>query len=227
MLQDDQITNKCQRFVWDSALDLRLIAMRDQGYTYPRIATLLGCPNDRICRRRYDLLRPKDDELETITQGAPYSPAEKERFKELYLQKTPVISMQEIAKLMGRSKNAICGLRKRLGLPKRPSIAERGVPNPYGPPNHNKRADGRPRAPKKATDQSGLDAALKNMEAATDAGFKDGGKTFAQLTTQCCRFIHGDPKKGDHRFCGAPTIPSKSWCQRHYKVVHRDDIHKV
>jgi len=227
VLHDKPPTNTCQKFVWDSLADMRLIRMREEGYTYPRIADLLGVPSEKICRNRYAKLRPRDEPLHYITQGRPYSDTEIEEFKAFYLQRDPVISMSDIGLKMGRSKNSMCSLRRRLNLPSRPRIAERGVRNPYGSPAHNKRADGRPRAPRKADDQSGFTAAITKLNTASEEGFPRGGKTFIELGSRDCRFISGDPRVGDHKFCGAPSVEGKSWCSHHYKVVYRDDVRKI
>lgn len=38
-----------------------------------------------------------------------------------------------------------------------------------------------------------------------------------------CRFIEGDPRRDlDWSFCGAPTLPGKSWCPEHAAIVFVD-----
>lgn len=35
-----------------------------------------------------------------------------------------------------------------------------------------------------------------------------------------CRYIHGDPKSADWRYCPADAVPGTSWCAAHYRAVH-------
>ncbi|MGE4527431.1 MAG: hypothetical protein AB7D00_03595 [Rhodospirillaceae bacterium] len=37
----------------------------------------------------------------------------------------------------------------------------------------------------------------------------------------CCRFIHGDPKSPDWRYCNAKAVRGTSWCEAHYRAVYR------
>jgi len=225
MLHDRQETNKCQKFYWDDEADRRLIRMRVEGYTFPRIANLLGVPSEKICRERYHKLRPDCD----LPPQAKWTEEQMRQFQALYEQREPMLSMDAIAKQIGRTKGSVCGLRRRMKLPHRPKIAEAGKRNPYGRPVHNKRADGRERAPKiKKERVIPTTLATLTLEEANAQGFENGGKTFVELGSSCCRFIKGDVRAGDHRFCGSKAIPGKSWCPGHYRVVYRgaSDLHQ-
>lgn len=39
--------------------------------------------------------------------------------------------------------------------------------------------------------------------------------TFADLQETDCKWIHGDPKRPDYRFCGKRRIKGSSYCQEH------------
>jgi GcrA cell cycle regulator len=41
-----------------------------------------------------------------------------------------------------------------------------------------------------------------------------------------CRWIVGDPQGADTLMCGDPTIPGKSYCERHCAVVYRPDAER-
>ena len=219
MLQDDsQQTNMCRAFVWDQDLDERLLHFREQGYTFPRIAQILECPSVDIVRKRYRKLVPltEADPTPAVT-GILYTDEEKLRFQALYAQQ-PRIAMSGIAEMLGRTKNSVCSLRRRLKLKSRPRVAESGKKNPYRPTN-NRRQDGKSLAPRKTPDPSDYNTAQANLEAAALQGFVNGGKTLLELGSRDCRFIDGDPRVGGHRFCGARTVEGKSWCAGHFAVV--------
>ncbi len=40
-------------------------------------------------------------------------------------------------------------------------------------------------------------------------------RTLQQLTGETCRWPHGDPQSPDFHFCGAETVPGKSYCEFH------------
>jgi hypothetical protein len=174
----------------------------------------MGIPSVDTVRKRIAKISPPTD------RDDAYNAAEKERFTQLYKEG---LSMNEIAARMGRTKNAMCGLRSRLNLPKRVSVAKPGVPNPYAQKisKTRLRCDGKPRAPKIAKDPAELLAAQKRLEEAADVGFHNGGLTFAQLTPTCCRFIKGEVQDPNHRYCGSKVVDGKSWCRHHLGVVFR------
>jgi GcrA cell cycle regulator len=210
-------------YAWDDASDEKLITYRRMGYTYRRIAELLDNPSVASVEDRAAVLKQLvDDFPPNPVASKPFTETEIERFKSLYFQDIPML---EIARQMGRTKNAICGIRHRLGLPKRSSIAVPGQPNPYTPVQNIKRklrCDGRPKAPKIAKDPVELRAAEERIKEAADVGFHNGGLTFAQLTPTCCRFIKGEVQDPAHRYCGSKVVEGKSWCRHHYGVVFRN-----
>jgi hypothetical protein len=223
MLHDEGGTNRFKVYAWDEASDEKLITYRKMGYTYKRIAEIMEVPSESVVRRRFEKITPLLGERPP-PPSRPFTDQEREQFTKLY---TDGLSMNEIAERMGRTKNAMCGLRSRLNLPKRGSIAVAGQPNLYATRisktwQKMRRADGKPRAPKIAKDPVDLRAAEQRIKEAADVGFHNGGLTFAQLTPTCCRFIKGEVQDPAHRYCGSKVVEGKSWCRHHYGVVFRD-----
>jgi hypothetical protein len=196
-----------------------MLQLRKNGYSYPRIAVLMEIPSEDIVRRRYEKLVPAEDRQPVV---ALITDEEKAEFTRLY---ESGLTMTAIAEKMGKTKGSVCGLRYRLGLKPRTRIALAGRPNPYGcqisKTRLKARCDGKPRAPKINKDPSDLIAAERRIAEAADVGFHNGGLTFEQLTPSCCRFIKGDVKDPEHRYCGSKTVPGRSWCRHHYFVVYR------
>lgn len=223
MLHDEGDTNRFKVFAWDDASDEKLITYRRMGYTYRRIAELLGNPSVASVESRATRLKDLvDDFPANPVPSKAVTEEDVALFTALYTEGIP---MMEIAQRMGRTKSAVCGIRHRLNLPKRASIAVAGKPNPYTPAINVKRkirCDGRRIAPKVAKDPVELRAAEKRIEEAADVGFHNGGLTFAQLTPTCCRFIKGEVQDPEHRYCGSKVIEGKSWCRHHYGVVFRN-----
>jgi hypothetical protein len=196
-----------------------MLQLRKNGYSYPRIAVLMEIPSEDIVRRRYEKLVPAEDRQPVV---ALITDEEKAEFTRLY---ESGLTMTAIAEKMGKTKGSVCGLRYRLNLKPRTRIALAGKPNPYGSQisktRLKARCDGKPRAPKINKDPSDLIAAERRIAEAADVGFHNGGLTFEQLTPSCCRFIKGDVKDPEHRYCGSKTVPGRSWCRHHYFVVYR------
>ena len=220
MLLDDEQPIRARIYAWTPEADAKLLDFREKGYSYERIAELLDIPSKRVVRRRYEKLVPLSEDRHVTAN--PITDEEKAEFTKLY---ESGLSMTEIAAKMGKTKGSVCGLRYRLGLKPRTRIALAGRPNPYGcqisKTRLKARCDGKPRAPKINKDPAALIAAERRIAEAADVGFHNGGLTFEQLTPSCCRFIKGDVKDPEHRYCGSKTVPGRSWCRHHYFVVYR------
>lgn len=198
---------------WDAKSDARLLQLRNQGYSFARIAEIMGIPSKKVALRRWNKLNV--DNTPSSRRSSPFSEEERTQFIQLYTM-TPPIPVREIARRMGRTIGSIVGFRMRLKITPRARIAVPGKPN-----QPKKRSDGKPRAPKVAAQPTDFIQAQKNLEDASKVGFPNGGKTFADLTPRCCRFMAGDPITPDHKFCGARVVEGKSWCPSHYRVVFR------
>jgi hypothetical protein len=225
MLLDE--VNRSKVYVWTEEADERLLRLRKQGYSYPRIAEMMDIPSEGVVRRRVEKLTPIGEQR-PLGPFRPFTDEEKEEFKKLFLDG---VSMSDIAAKMGRTKGSVCGMRLRMGLPKRIRIAKPGEPNPYGcqisKTRLRQRCDGKPRAPKIAKDPSALREAEQRLAEAADVGFHGGGLTFAQLTPSCCRFIKGEVQDPAHRYCGSKVVPGHSWCRHHMGVVFRPEQSRV
>jgi GcrA cell cycle regulator len=50
---------------------------------------------------------------------------------------------------------------------------------------------------------------------------RDGQLTLDELHYDSCRFIEGEVRDPNHRYCGQQTIPDKSWCPHHATIVYQ------
>jgi len=44
-------------------------------------------------------------------------------------------------------------------------------------------------------------------------------KTVANLAATDCRWPIGDPREPDFRFCGAPQLPGRPYCDHHWRMA--------
>lgn len=44
--------------------------------------------------------------------------------------------------------------------------------------------------------------------------------TLADLTSQTCRWPHGDPKEDNFQFCGKPIVQGKPYCAEHCEYAY-------
>jgi hypothetical protein len=58
------------------------------------------------------------------------------------------------------------------------------------------------------------------VTAAADTAFGPP-TTIADLTDDTCRWPVGHPKDKDFRFCGAPSLPRKPYCECHWRIAWR------
>lgn len=47
-----------------------------------------------------------------------------------------------------------------------------------------------------------------------------GGLTIKGLHSRACKWIDGDPRDPDHRYCGQPTIKNGAWCRYHRGIAY-------
>lgn len=182
--------------------------MREKGYSWPRIGELIGTTGDACRNRMKRLSKPKTNYV-----CNPWSPAEKQRLDALYNQTDPKLTLNQIAKILGRTYHAVKRMRQEMCIQTRkPKYA--APPKRISKPRNY---DGKQRAPKFAVES--IREAERVYGEACAVGFDNGGLTFDQITGRSCRFIKGD--KHNPRYCEHHALPGKSWCEFHHGVVFK------
>lgn len=127
------------------------------------------------------------------------------------LWKKTRISATEIGRKVGKTRNAVLGKIARMGLmgmsgripsikhsSDRPKKAARRLASPRA-------LRPRRRVPEGLLPLPGEPAAFLNIP-------------FMETQYGQCRYMDGE----DRLCCGQPTVPYRSWCPRHYRLVFRD-----
>lgn len=140
------------------------------------------------------------------------------------------MSITEIGKILGMTRNAVVGKAHRLGLAKRPSpIARAPGPRPAAQPVPS----AQPSRPV-ATPSPAVVAAAPVAEAPVAAP-KPAMPIMSQparprptpafratrvANGPACRWPLGDPKSPDFHFCGSPSIEGKPYCEKHCAMAY-------
>lgn len=139
------------------------------------------------------------------------------------------MSITEIGKILGMTRNAVVGKAHRLGLAKRPSpIARAPGPRPVAQP-----------APAAAPRPVAAPAAAVVAPPAAVAEAPQPPKPAMPILPQparprpapafratrvangpACRWPLGDPKSPDFHFCGSPSIEGKPYCEKHCAMAY-------
>ena len=112
-----------------------------------------------------------------------------EKLKELWTQG---LSISQIGKAIGVSRNAIAGKAHRMGLPKRPSPISR---------------------PKAEKPKAVLPEVPENLPLRLEL------RQLGWSRSKCC-WPTGDPKKNGFVFCGDAIVPGKPYCLTHCQQAY-------
>lgn len=126
------------------------------------------------------------------------------------------LSITQIGKNLGMTRNAVVGKAHRMGLNKRPSpilrtasAAKTSLPRPASAkkasPDKGVAAGGPPPATGKANHTAKVAAAL--------------AAAIPVSKTATCKWPIGDPRKPDFHFCEAPALEGKPYCAEHCAVA--------
>jgi hypothetical protein len=142
------------------------------------------------------------------------------RFKVLWAEG---LSTAEIGRRLGKTKNAIVGKARRLGLPPRPSpIRPSSQPHRCLPRPVRKE----PTLPPIASLQAAPRRAAKPLQVAPVESSKPAGQVLSR--TKTCQFIKGEIVPGrTPEFCGNLAIAGKSWCPECCNIVFAQTIRKA
>ena len=133
-----------------------------------------------------------------------------DRLQELWAQG---LTANEIAKILGVTKNSIVGKGHRLCLPARPSpIKSKGnEPQPENPAESlDLLTDVMPQAvvaEKKVENITNAEAAPKNIK-------------LVDLDSHTCRWPIGDPRDDDFCFCGKKVRTGQTYCDEHSQMAY-------
>lgn len=129
------------------------------------------------------------------------------------------LSITQIGKNLGMTRNAVVGKAHRMGLNKRPSPILRGENSALSAPRLA------PQAPrKKLADAAPKTAQARSEKPAAPSGPSRNGlaQVAAALSaaipvskTATCKWPIGDPRKPDFHFCEAPALEGKPYCAQH------------
>ena len=132
-------------------------------------------------------------------------------------------STTEIGRRLGVSKNAIVGKAHRLDLPARPSPIKRGAP---GGPRPRRRAKVIPRLadivllPSCAPTPRSASAPAQREPRPAHAPRAVRRNPVVSRSETCCWPI-GSPRHPGFRFCDAPALVAKPYCEDHANVAYR------
>lgn len=147
-------------------------------------------------------------QTEIITNNN-WPPARVDKLRELW---AAGYSASEIAGLLGVSRNAVLGKRRRLDLPQRRDAR----PNTRGP--RSPRVFLSPEARALAAEQARLrreSLPLIPRELPTPPPSTEFRCDVWALTSTTCRYPYGD---GPFTFCGAPVVNGFPYCQHHREI---------
>lgn len=140
------------------------------------------------------------------------------------------MSITEIGKILGMTRNAVVGKAHRLGLAKRPSpIARAPGPRPAAQPAPAAQPT-RPvvaPAPAAAVSAPVVEApvvtpkpALPVMPQPVRPRPAPAFRATRVANGPACRWPIGDPKSPDFHFCGSPSIEGKPYCEKHCAMAY-------
>lgn len=123
-------------------------------------------------------------------------------------------SATEIGRQLGTNKNVIIGRARRLGLPPRPSPIKRDGEPRVRPPK---------RMPEKAVTLPALPsvAALPKQVPVPKAAPKPVVRKPVPVPRNPCAWPIGSPKRPGFRFCDAPSVAGKPYCEAHCGVAYK------
>ncbi len=143
------------------------------------------------------------------------------------------MSITEIGKILGMTRNAVVGKAHRLGLAKRPSpIARAPGPRPAAQP-----APAAQPRPVAAPAVTAVVASAAPVAEAPVVAPKPAMPVMPQPAARprpaapafratrvangpACRWPLGDPKSPDFHFCGSPSIEGKPYCEKHCAMAY-------
>lgn len=144
------------------------------------------------------------------------------------------MSITEIGKILGMTRNAVVGKAHRLGLAKRPSpIARAPGPRPAAAQPTPVAAPPRPAVAMPAAPMIAAAAPAPIAEAPLPP--KPAMPAIPQparprpapafratrvANGPACRWPIGDPKSPDFHFCGSPSIEGKPYCEKHCAMAY-------
>ncbi|MBN9531592.1 MAG: GcrA cell cycle regulator [Alphaproteobacteria bacterium] len=140
------------------------------------------------------------------------------------------MSITEIGKILGMTRNAVVGKAHRLGLAKRPSpIARAPGPRPAAQPAPAAQPTRSVVAPAPAAAVSApvveapvvtAKPALPVMPQPARPRPAPAFRATRVANGPACRWPIGDPKSPDFHFCGSPSIEGKPYCEKHCAMAY-------
>ena len=158
-----------------------------------------------------------------------WTDAELEQLPVLWTQ-APQLSTAEIGRRMHRSKSSVVGKAHRLNLPARPSPINHGMGKAQKPRQLREGTTTLPPLPAPAADVA-FAGAICQIEAAVVQAFAlphlpaspamemPPATTYKPLKArECCYPLWADNARPDGRFCRAPALEGKPYCETHRAV---------
>ncbi len=141
------------------------------------------------------------------------------------------MSITEIGKILGMTRNAVVGKAHRLGLAKRPSpIARAPGPRPVAQPAPAVQptrpvvaptpAAAAASAPVVETPVVAPKPAMPVMPQPARPRPAPAFRATRVANGPACRWPIGDPKSPDFHFCGSPSIEGKPYCEKHCAMAY-------
>lgn len=136
-----------------------------------------------------------------------------------FLAVTEKLPASKIAARFGCTRNVICGKLYRLGI-RADKIAI---------PDHPKQRPARKKAPKKNPWQPVPRLPCEELPVPETDAVPDPSTlcTLMELKPYSCRWVCGDPRHPDSRFCGAKKIEGGSYCGFHSRIVYAPAVHRI
>ena len=142
------------------------------------------------------------------------------RVERLQLLHKEGLSATVIAKKLGPdfTKGMVVGKIRRLGLTAKPAKKKAAIPQPR-PPSRPRALKAKPAHPSAAPVPIIVPRAVPSTPAPPlDVPASDGIRIY-DLRARHCRWPLGDDRPAKF-FCGAPVVPSTSWCEHHYRTAY-------
>lgn len=179
--------------IWNSEIDDKIFALRDQGLSFTQIATILGRTKNAVIGRYGRQKKIREGNGEIVSRIAAPRLTQEENDKIIEFRKNG-LSAFAIAGLLGRSKRAIQNRIKA----------------------HTSHVSAR----EKTVSLFATKEYRSSRPEADQCFAESGGVTLMDLTERSCRWPVGDPRHNDFRFCGDYAEPGRVYCCQHHALAY-------